>query len=79
MYIDLDDAIKIYAKACRAWYGRRARNVVLRRAGKLQELGDTEGARVWHRVEAELARSEAIGQPDQGRSCNHRPTVRVAS
>jgi hypothetical protein len=58
VWIDLNDAIKMYAKACRAWYGGRARNVVLGRAHELRARGDWEGVKVWEQLAAELAVSE---------------------
>jgi hypothetical protein len=58
MRIELDDAIKIYAKACRSWYGSRAQKVVLTRAKELHKLGDLEGSRVWQQLATELDSSE---------------------
>lgn len=54
MRISLDDAIKMYAKACHAWYGSGARKVALRRAQELRVKGDAEGVRVWEQLAAEL-------------------------
>jgi len=53
--IDLEDAIKMYAKACKAWYGDGARKVALRRVQELRVKGDMEGVIVWERLAAELA------------------------
>jgi hypothetical protein len=53
--IDLEDAIKMYAKACQAWYGSGARKVALRRVQELRVKGDAEGVRVWEQLAAELA------------------------
>jgi hypothetical protein len=53
--IDLDDAIKVYAKACQAWYGNGARKVALRRVQELRVKGDLEGVRVWEQLADELA------------------------
>ena len=55
MQIDLEDAIKMYAKACQAWYGDGARKVALRRVEELRVKGDMEGVIVWERLAAELA------------------------
>jgi hypothetical protein len=52
--IDLEDAIKIYAKACQAWYGDGARKIALRRVRELQVKGDVQGVEVWERLAAEL-------------------------
>ena len=54
MHIGLDAAVEIYAKACRSWYGGRAKKVVLDRANELYRAGDLEGCRVWQQVAAEL-------------------------
>ena len=59
MRIELNDAIKMYAKACHAWYGDGARKVVLRRAQELRVKGDWEGVRVWEQLALELTVSEA--------------------
>ena len=54
MHIGLDAAVEIYAKACRAWYGGRAKRVVLERANQLHRTGDMDGSKVWQRVADEL-------------------------
>jgi hypothetical protein len=59
MQINLADAIKIYAKACHAWYGDAARKVALRRAQELRVKGDWEGVEVWEQLAAELAVAES--------------------
>jgi hypothetical protein len=57
--IDLEDAIKMYAKACHGWYGDGARKVALRRVQEMHVQGDLEGVKVWERLAAELAVSQA--------------------
>ena len=57
MRIDLNDAIKMYAKACHTWYGVRAPQVALGRAQELRAQGDWEGVKVWEQLAAELATS----------------------
>jgi hypothetical protein len=57
MHIDLNEAITIYAKACKSRFGRRARKKVMETAQTLRERGDLEGASVssvWERVASEL-------------------------
>ena len=54
MQNELADAIKMYAKACRAWYGSGARKVALRRVQELRVKGDLEGVRVWEQLATEL-------------------------
>lgn len=57
MHVELDEAIKIYAQACRAWYGKNAHKKVLAKASWLRVRGDAAGARVWQRVADEVARA----------------------
>lgn len=61
MWIDLADAIKIYARMCRARYGSEAPAVVLARAEALRRQGDLEGGNVFERVAIELAALERAG------------------
>lgn len=56
MQVGLDAAVEIYAKACRSWYGRRAKDVVLKRSLELHQAGDPDGCEVWQRVAAEIDR-----------------------
>ena len=63
MRIDLADAIKMYADACCAWYGGRARKVVLRRVQELRHRGDLEGVKVWEQLASELALRETPTGP----------------
>jgi hypothetical protein len=56
MHIDLNEAITIYAKACKSRFGRRARKKVLETAQTLRAQGDADGASVWERVAGELDR-----------------------
>ncbi len=55
MYATLDDATAIYARACRAWYGKRAPSVVKRRIKELQRAGDAEGVEAWNKVAQQLS------------------------
>lgn len=54
MRIELDHAIRIYAKACQSWYGGKAQNVALSKARELRARGDEEGSAVWRRLALEL-------------------------
>jgi hypothetical protein len=54
MYVTPREAAKIYAKACRAWYGPRARRVVLKRIQEMRTRGDQSGVNAWEQVAAEL-------------------------
>jgi hypothetical protein len=60
MNVSPDDAAAIYARACRAWYGGRARIEELRRAG------DLEGVEAWRLVAEKLSLLQPRG-PGVGR------------
>jgi len=55
MHITQDDAALIYARVCRAWYGRRALRVVADKVNELKRRGDTDGVAAWNKVAAALA------------------------
>lgn len=54
MYVTQREAAQIYAKACRAWYGPRARRVVLKTIQQMRTRGDQSGVKAWEQVAAEL-------------------------
>jgi len=54
MYVTPSEAAKIYAKACKAWYGPRARRVVLKTIQEMRTRGDQSGIKAWEQVAAEL-------------------------
>ena len=54
MHFTEDDAAFMYARACRAWYGRK--HVVSKRIRELQQARDEAGVRIWNRVAGQLAR-----------------------
>jgi hypothetical protein len=58
MQVSPAEAAKIYAKACRAWYGPRAHRVVLKRLQEMRTLGDHSGIKAWEQVAAELKADE---------------------
>ena len=45
-----DDAALMYARACRAWYGRRAQNIAKRTIKQLEHAHDEPGVRIWTRI-----------------------------
>jgi hypothetical protein len=67
MFVSTEDAVRIYAKACRSWYGGRARTVALTRAHELQQKGDLDGASVWRDLADEIERGQAPEQPTSAR------------
>jgi hypothetical protein len=58
VYLSLDDAIYVYARACRAWYGRKASSNALQAAAECRQRQDFEGERVWKRVSEEVEKIE---------------------
>jgi hypothetical protein len=55
MYVSPDDAAAIYARACRAWYGRRAPRIVKKRIEELRQVGDLGGVAAWSLVAEKLS------------------------
>lgn len=58
MHVGPIEAAKIYAKACKAWYGPRARRIVLKRVEEMRTRGDPSGIKAWEQVAAELKADE---------------------
>ena len=58
MQIGIDEAARIYAKACRAWYGPRAQQVVRRKVDEMHARGDKSGVQAWQLVAEELEHGE---------------------
>ena len=56
MHIGIDDAVSMYARACRAWYGARAAKVAQAEIQKLRKRGDWSGVDVWIKLARELER-----------------------
>ena len=54
MFPTVDDAVYIYARACRAWYGRKASDLAREKVAQFKTQGDQHGAFVWEKVENEL-------------------------
>jgi hypothetical protein len=49
-------AASMYARACRAWYGRRAPHVIKDTIKQLRAANDVSGVRMWTLVAEELPR-----------------------
>ena len=57
MYIDLSDAVKMYARMYRARFGkRRGAKAAKEQKARLQAKGDHFGAQVWDHVSAEIVK-----------------------
>jgi hypothetical protein len=59
MEITEQEAAQMYARACKAWYGHRAKRIVRKRIKELQQRGDLDGVRAWTEVETHLSRMPA--------------------
>lgn len=55
MNVSSDDAAFIYARACAAWYGRRAPRIVMNRVSELRRRGDLDGVQAWTKVADKLS------------------------
>ena len=69
MRIDSSDAAAMYARACRAWYGKRAIKVVNEQIRSLKRRGDIQGVAVWSKVADQVSQLGAI--PKRGHSELH--------
>jgi hypothetical protein len=59
MEITKDQAAEMYARACKAWYGCRAKRIVHNKIRELRQKGDVDGVRAWTEVERHLGRIPA--------------------
>jgi hypothetical protein len=59
MVVTERDAAAMYARACRAWYGRRAPRVVKDTIKQLRAKNDEAGVRMWSLVAEELPTARA--------------------
>jgi predicted NBD/HSP70 family sugar kinase len=55
MHITSEDAVVMYARACRAWYGPRAPRVVADKIEELRRAGDHSGIMAWSKVAEKLS------------------------
>jgi hypothetical protein len=64
MKVTKEDAAIMYARACRAWYGRRAPRIVRNKIAQLQSKGDHGGVDAWSEAAKQLSRMDDM---DAGR------------
>jgi hypothetical protein len=69
MRITSDEVAVIYARACVAWYGRRASKVIADRIREMKRNGDTSGVKAWSQVAAKLPPE---GRPNRKHHLNGR-------
>jgi len=60
MFITKKEAADMYARACRRWYGDKAKSVVSSKIGALQAKGDHEGVNAWTQVHRSLETQEQL-------------------
>jgi hypothetical protein len=58
MFVTDEQAANIHARACRRWYGPRAKSVAKSKVRALRAKGDAKGVRAWHQVVIALERVE---------------------
>jgi hypothetical protein len=68
MYISIQEAVVIYARVCRTWYGSRAKRIVTEQAQALRNRGDENGAQVWQQVAVEIQRLEDQAKGDSAQN-----------
>lgn len=66
MPIDKDQAATMYARACCAWYGKRARRVVTTKIAERARVGDSDGVKVWSEIAAKLSLMKRNGSSTAG-------------
>jgi hypothetical protein len=54
MWIELPEAVKIYARFCKARYGSGAGKAVREKANELKRRGDIHGHRIWTEVAEQI-------------------------
>jgi hypothetical protein len=59
MPITEEQAAHMYARACKAWYGPRAKGIVRKKIKQLERQGDRGGVVAWTAVANELSRVTA--------------------
>ena len=60
MHITQNEAVTMFARYCRARFGKKAVQKVRQQAKALQKRGDVEGHEVWNRVADEIEKNKSI-------------------
>ena len=66
MQVSRCDAAVIYARACRAWYGKRALTVATDQIRRLKRRGDTDGVAIWTKVADRLSELNVVHKARRG-------------
>ena len=56
MQITADEAAFVYARACRSWYGRGARRMIMSQMEELRHAGDPRALRICKLIAEELSK-----------------------
>ena len=59
MHITQNEAVTMFARYCRARFGKKAVHRVRQKAKALQKRGDVEGHAVWNKVADEIERARS--------------------
>ena len=73
MFVTEDEAAAMYARACRSWYGPKAKLVAKSKVCSLRARGDDKGVIAWQKVVDALEREHKAGV-----SRSRRPTTKIS-
>ena len=59
MPITADDAAFVYARACRSWYGNRARRMIMSQIEELRRGDDPQALKICKLIAEELSKLDA--------------------
>jgi hypothetical protein len=59
MLVTADEAAFVYARACRSWYGRGARRMIMSQMEELRNAGDPRALKICKLIAEELAKLDA--------------------
>ena len=63
MIISSQEAVTMYARYCRARFGKAASRDVRKKANALKERGDTHGHEIWTKVAEEIEKAKPRQRP----------------
>jgi len=73
MFVTEDEAAAMYARACRSWYGPKAKSVAKSKVRSLRAKGDDKGVIAWQKVVDALESEHRAGI-----SRSRRPTTKFS-
>ena len=63
MFVSSEEAVTMYARYCRARFGKAASKQVRKKANTLKMRGDIEGYDIWTKVAEVIDKHKSRGQP----------------